>query len=97
MNIVTSIQILEWRARAIIHTAKAIELAEQYEEVKPRVELHIRQNPQIYGGEDFNIRKAMGENWKLSDLRQSHQFHRDQANLLWTAIAGENAFREMGE
>jgi hypothetical protein len=95
IEVVTSHTLINWRERAIRHTRKAIDCAEKYDKVKPNVEKHIKDNPRIYGTDDFSIRKAIGENWTLQDLARGHAFHRDQANMLWTAITAEKAFREM--
>lgn len=93
----TADQLMIWRARAIVATEKAIIAAEAYDLAKPGVVTHIKQNPRIYGSEDFALRRALENNWTLSDHAKVHAFQRDLANMLWTAIAGERAFREMDE
>jgi hypothetical protein len=87
MEIVTALEQVEWRDRAIRATRKAIEAAEAYDEAKPGVVAHIKQNPRIYGKEDFALRKALENNWTLADHARVHAFQRDLANMLWTALA----------
>ena len=93
----TSHTLVKWRERAIMHTRKAIDCAEKYDKLKPNIVKHIQDNPGVYGLTDFSQREALGANWTLQDLARAHVFHRDQANMLWTAITAERAFQEMTE
>ena len=95
IEIVTSLTLRDWRERAIASTRKAIQAAAAYDKAKPGVVNHIKQNPGIYGSEDFAVRRALEANFTLADHARAHAFHRDLANMLWTAIAAEHAFREM--
>lgn len=94
-GIVMSDEILAWRRQAIASTRKALQAAAEYERVKPGVMMHIKQNPGIYGTEDFALRRALEANWTLGDLTRTVNFHRDLANMLWTAIASEQSFSEV--
>jgi hypothetical protein len=94
---VSDATLLEWRKQALDSMAKASGASDLYNERKPGVLKHIKANPQIYGGEDYNVRKALKENWTLNDAQDVYNWHRRNANMLNQAIVTELALRQMPE
>jgi len=76
---------------------KAAAASALYNERKPGVIKHIKDNPAIYGAEDFSRRKALKESWVLNDVQDVYNWHRRNANMLNQAIVTELALRQMPE
>lgn len=94
---VSDSELLTWRREALRSLAIAEKASERYLKAKPGVIKHIEQSPHIYGGEDFNKRRALKENWELNDAQDVYNWHRRNADMYHQAIAAELALRNMPE
>ena len=90
-------ELLEWRRKALVSIAKAEKASDKYNAAKPGVIKHIKDSPHIYGAEDYNQRRALRENWTLSDAQDEYSWHNKNASMYHKAIMAELALRQMPE
>lgn len=85
----------EWSAAAKRAGFEADRYSREYMAKRPAIVEKLKDMMARQGGQDFNLRTALANNWTLNDLQDSYTWHRREQNRLNTAIAAQVALRQL--